>query len=219
MTETLPRLDQRLKAVASQIRCRVHADIGSDHAHLIRAMLAAGRIEYGIAIENKRQPFLNSQTTLAGCEAEVRFADGLDGLQSGEADGLSICGMGGRSVVGILSAHPDRVPPLVVIQPNRDVDRVRQWGIESGYHLVDETIAVGHWPYEILRFERADIDRDPAYDGLDREAALMFGPHMIRRWRTDFVERLKAELAYLEALDQLTDVAAKRRDVIERLLA
>src|SRR6056297_785499 len=97
----LPRLDERLKIVASLIRCRVHADIGSDHGHLLKALLKSGRIEFGIAIENKTQPFLNSRKTLADCRADVRLADGLAGLQKGEADCLSLCGMGGRSMVRI----------------------------------------------------------------------------------------------------------------------
>ena len=89
----MPRLDARLKSVAQQVCCRVHADIGSDHGHLLKALLAAGRIQRGIAIENKRQPFLNSQTTLQGVNADVRFADGIEGLKAGEADSLSICGI------------------------------------------------------------------------------------------------------------------------------
>lgn len=214
----MPRLDDRLKAVAKQIRCRVHADIGSDHGHLLKALLKAGRIERGIAIENKRQPFENSKATLNGLNAEVRFANGLDGLRSNEADCLSICGMGGESMVRILKASPERVPSLLVLQPNRRPDLVRRWGLQSGFHLVDEQIAIGHWAYLVLRFKRADASNDPAYDGVDREAALLFGPHVLKRREPEFAARLREEERYLTNLDRLGADAAKRLGLIKRLL-
>ncbi len=73
----MPRLDERLKTVARQIRWPIHADIGSDHGHLLKALLSAGRIDCGIAIENKRQPFENSRRTLADLASEVRLAEGF----------------------------------------------------------------------------------------------------------------------------------------------
>ena len=215
----MPRLDDRLKAVAKQIRCRVHADIGSDHAHLLKALLKAGRIERGIAIENKQQPFENSKSTLAGLQADVRFVDGLAGLRTGEADSLSCCGMGGESMVRILDAFPARVAPVVILQPNRRPELTRQWGLRSGFHLVDEQVAFGHWAYSILRFERADASSDPAYEGVDWDAALLFGPHMIKRWQPDFVARLREEKRYLTDLDRRNRDATKRLAAIERLLS
>ena len=215
----MPRLDDRLKAVAKQIRCRVHADIGSDHAHLLKALLKAGRIERGIAIENKQQPFENSKSTLAGLNADVRFADGLAGLRTGEADSLSCCGIGGESMVRILDVFPHRVPPVVILQPNRRSELTRQWGLRSGFHLLDEQVAFGHWAYSILRFERSHATGDPAYEGLDREADLLFGPHIIRRWQPDFVARLREEWQYLSGLDRLNRDAMKRLEAIKRLLS
>ncbi|TWU47882.1 tRNA (adenine(22)-N(1))-methyltransferase [Rubripirellula reticaptiva] len=218
----MPRLDDRLKAVASQIRCRVHADIGSDHAHLLKALLASGRIERGIAIENKPQPFRNSKATLAGYDADVRFADGFAGLAAGEADSVSICGMGGELMTSILDAHPDRVPEVVLLQPNRRPELLRRWGLRCRFDLVDEQVAIGHWAYPILRFSRRSSDtvgsRDVAYDGLDFEAAILFGPHLIRRWQSDFVDRLKDEATYLRKLDRLGEEPEQRLAAIERLM-
>ncbi len=219
----MPHLDQRLKVVARQVRCGTHADIGSDHGHLLKALLASGRIERGIAIENKTQPYANSQATLAGFNAEVRLADGLAGLASGEADCLSICGMGGESIVRILDAYPDRVPDTAIFQPNRKPELVRAWALRSQYNLVDETIAHGHWRYVILRFERPgnrqQTHEDPAYDGLDRDAALLFGPHQLRHRTSEFLIALREEHAYLTSLNRLGEEAANRLAVITRILA
>ncbi|TWU43151.1 tRNA (adenine(22)-N(1))-methyltransferase [Novipirellula aureliae] len=220
----MPRLDDRLKTVARQIvhqanQRNTHVDIGSDHGHLLKALLAAGRIDYGIAIENKRVPFQNSTKTLRGMKADVRFADGLSGLQVDEADSLSICGMGGESMVKILAFHPDRVPKLVILQPNRRADLVRRWAMQNGYALIDEQIAVGHWRYVILRFEKNDSARDACYESVDFEAALLFGPHLIERWQTEFVVGLQEEYSYLKQLKPIAGNAKKRLDAIERILS
>jgi len=220
----MPRLDPRLQTVARHIRCRTHVDIGSDHGHLLKALLASGRIERGIAVENKTQPHANSSETLAGYRAEVRFSDGLDGVAVGEAECLSICGMGGRSMTRILQTHPDRVPPTVILQPNCKPEFVRRWGLQAGYLLTDETFARGHWRYVVLRFQRSeaifvtDGFCDPAYAGIDREAAILFGPRLIRDGSDELVDLLHEELGYLRSLDRLGNDRAGRLATIERLL-
>lgn len=215
----MPRLDERLKTVARQIRWPVHADIGSDHGHLLKALLTAGRIDRGIAIENKRQPFANSQITLADSNSEVRFADGLAGLSQGEADGLSICGMGAGSMVRVLNAFPERVANNVVVQPNRNPELLRQWGIEAGFHLIDEQSARGHWEYVIMRFEQNHQTNDPAYQGLDRDAALLFGPHFCKRNEPGWRMQLAEEKRYIETLGRLGKAMQQRLDAIECVLS
>jgi tRNA (adenine22-N1)-methyltransferase len=215
----VPRLDHRLKAVARQIRSTTHADIGSDHGHLLKALLKAGRIERGIAVENKQLPLQNSRATLTGLNAEVRFGDGLEPLRRCEVDSLSICGMGGESMVRILNAFPPRVPPIVVLQPNKRADLVRRWGLQHGFHLADERVADGHWPYQVLAFARSDTLEDPAYAGVEYEAALLFGPLIIKRGQPDFTGRLLEEQRYLRNLNRLGERSRHRLAVIDRLLA
>lgn len=219
----MPRLDERLKTVARHIRSPVHADIGSDHGHLLKALLASGRIEKGIAIENKETPLKNSQATLARLNAEVRFADGVEGLTEGEAESLSICGMGGESIVDILSAHPRRVPPNVICQPNRRTELVRQWAYDSGYHLVSEQIVSGKRYFDVLCFRFADDVPDPVYERLaqdrdDLECAILFGPHHLRRCDADFLSRMKSDALYLARLPKLSSRSAVRLDAIHRVL-
>ena len=214
----MPKLDDRLKAVAGQIRSRVHADVGSDHGHLLMALLSAGRIERGIAIENKPEPYQNSRATLSGLNADVRLADGLGGLQPGEADSLSLCGMGGELIAQILDTFPDRVPTCVILQPNRRPEAVRQWGLRTGFHIVNEQIVPGRRQYVVIRFLRGEADVDPAYDGIDREAAELFGPLVVRRWEPDFVNALHDEQRYLRSLARLTSESENRLNVMTRLL-
>lgn len=213
----MPKLDQRLEMVARQIRSKTHADIGSDHGYLLKSLLVAGRIERGIAIEKKLQPYANSKATLQGCAAEVRLGDGLEPLAAGEADSLSICGMGGRLIHRILTEYPARVPSFLAVQPNRNVDLLRTWGLENGFGLKDEFI-VDQRGHEVLVFTRLSDSVDPAYDGLDRQAALLFGPWHIRRRGDAFERRLRTEYAHLSGHEMLTTASQLRLDAIDRLL-
>ncbi|MCH1438149.1 MAG: class I SAM-dependent methyltransferase [Rubripirellula sp.] len=204
--------------VAQQIRATTHADIGSDHANLLVALLRSGRVERGIAIENKQQPLFHSEHALLGLNAEARFADGLEGLLEGEADSLSICGMGAESIVSILERNPERIPDFVVLQPNRRPDLIRRWGFASGFHLVDEQVAFGHWPYVILSYRKSGPEADPAFQQLDHQADLLFGPWLLQRREPAFVELLREEQSYWQQFKQISEISLARRDAIERVL-
>lgn len=241
------RLDDRLIAVEQRIRANVHVDVGSDHGKLLLSLLKKQQINRGIAIENNERPFQNSTETLrvffpprpadgvAPGIAEVRLGDGLAVLELGEADSLSICGLGGRAIVRILSKHPDRVPQQLVVQPNNRPEDVRKWALANGFRLLDEVIVGGERDFIVLAFERhheidSDGDRnsktptetsavtqDPAYQGVDFEAAILFGPLIIKRNEPTLLEQLNEELDYWHQFSELAPPAAKRLQVVESL--
>lgn len=211
-------MDDRLKVVASLIASEKHADIGSDHGLLLRYLLRSGRVREAIAIENKNQPFENSQKTLRGMNAEVRFADGMEGLRQGEVQSLSVCGMGGQSIVRILEQVPERLPDRLVIQPNRRENLVREWGLRSGFHVVEERVSCGHWLYQIIVFERNADSTDPAYAGCDLVAGRLFGPLLLAERHPALVKRLEEEETYLAGLPELCGETQWRLDAIRRAL-
>ena len=217
----MPKLDYRLIAVTQQIRSETHVDIGSDHGGLLVSMLRSGRINYGIAIENNRQPFANSVSALANLPAEVRFGDGLHAIKSGEADSLSICGMGADRMLRILTAFPDRVPDHAVLQPNQKPELIRRWALDNRFHLVDEQVVRGHWPYAILSFRRPEDHRmsDPAYKDVNQQAALLFGPHVLKRDDQQFDAQLLEEETYWSQFDRLEHERTQRLKLIRELLA
>ena len=216
----MPKLDDRLIAVIRQIRSQTHIDIGSDHGGLLVSMIRSGRVGYGIAIENKRRPFENSSQALAGLSAEVRFGDGLKVTRLGEANSLSICGMGADNMLRILTAYPDRVPDHAVLQPNQKPEHIRRWAFNNGFHLVDEQITRGRRPYTILAFRRADDSRtrDPAYENVNQQAALLFGPHVLKRDNQQFNAQLLEEESYWSQFDRLEPGRSERLELIRELL-
>jgi tRNA (adenine22-N1)-methyltransferase len=213
--------DQRLQAAIKMIRSEVHADIGSDHGLMLFSMLKSGRIERGIAIENKRQPFENSVATLAGLNAEVRLGDGLAALQTGEADSLSICGMGGPKMRQLLQRFPDRLPKQVVVQPNERPELLREWGLNQGFYLVDEQLVVRrNCRFTILNFHQANgNDPDPAYADIDRTVGLEFGPWFLKRRESQFVEMLMEEEAYWNRFERLEPERQQRVELIRMALS
>ena len=215
----MPKLDARLIAVTQQIRSATHVDIGSDHGGLLVSMLHSGRIHYGIAIENKQQPYQNSIQALANLNAKVRFGDGLEPLAQGEAESLSICGMGAENMLKILEAFPQRIPPKIVLQPNSHPEIMRDWALRRGFHLRVEQLTKGQRHFSILSFERAPaIANDPAYDNLDRQAALLFGPLNLKRNDPALLKRLHEEESYWRRFDQLEPQGIQRLTLIRNIL-
>jgi len=213
-------LDARLAAVAKRIFCTTHADIGSDHASLLVSLLRTGRIGYAIAVENKQLPFENSVRALKGLAAEVRFGDGLDVINTQEADSLSICGMGAESIRGILLAYPKRVPERVVIEVSEKAEVIRRWGYEHGFHLASEEKTFGRRSFTILCFQRPvdSQQRDPAYENVDLDSALAFGPFVLCRKDRQFDLQLQHEEAWWRKFDRLSPEASHRLGLVRKVM-
>ena len=190
-------LSPRLRAVAGQIHGRVHADVGTDHGLLPIDLIETGRVERVIAVEKHKGPLERARRALRGYPAEVRHGDGVGPLAPGEVDSLSISGMGALNMVHILSAHPDRLPARLVLQSMDEAQPIRRWALQHGFHLIEE-----QWvnPHCVLVLGMAS-GNDPAYEGLPRAAALVFGPHLLRRPGPDLESRLAG---YRDWLQQLT---------------
>ncbi len=199
-------LEPRLMAVAQEIRAPTHADIGADHALLPRYLLLSGRVERVIVVEKNPQPWENSRRALAGLNAEVRLGDGLSVLQAGEADSLSLCGMGAKRMVRILSAHPARLPPRLVLQPNDSPEPLRRWAISAGFALQNEQMVEGFWRYSILTLQRGTCT---AYAGLPLEPALRYGPLLLKARHPLLKAHLQERQRYLQKLAPVEKVRAE----------
>ena len=215
------KLDTRLLTVARQIRSKTHADIGSDHGGLLVWLLGNGRVDFGIAIDDKQVPFENSIRALKDLPCDVRLGDGLNALRKDEADSLSICGIGAEKICDILSAHPDRIPPRVVLQVFHKPEIIRRWAMEYGFHLQNEQTTGGQRAYTILTFERAanPAQPDPAYEGVDLESALLFGPFALKREDHQFDLKLQNEEAWWRSYHRLSSKPAQRLKLLRSVMA
>lgn len=197
---TVPKLEARLQAVAEQIRCHCHADIGSDHALLPLHLLLQGRVGRVIAVEKNPGPYERTRQALKGYKAEARLGDGFEPLEPGEVQSASVCGMGGTRILKMLQrAQPDKIPELLLLQPSRDFHLVRGWAREHGYHLIREQMVKGHYDYVILSLRR-DGGEDPAYEGVPVELGLHFGPRLLKDKHPLLLKELSRRRSYFERL-------------------
>ncbi|REK77392.1 tRNA (adenine(22)-N(1))-methyltransferase [Paenibacillus paeoniae] len=233
------KLSRRLQRIADYITAgnRV-ADIGSDHALLPIYLLQSGRCPAAIAGELNEGPYKAARKGAADAgllqKLEVRRGDGLSVLQGGEADSVTIAGMGGSLMSMILEAG-DKAGKLegvteLVLQPNVGEDDVRLWLLGKGWQLLDESILEEDGKiYEVLHAKRsADAAKinEQLYDGsflpLEWDKGelkgllVRMGPHLLRKPTSVLLDKWKLEIEKLERIckqlsgSELPESALKR---------
>ncbi|WP_037289943.1 tRNA (adenine(22)-N(1))-methyltransferase [Saccharibacillus sacchari] len=212
------KLSQRLNTICKLIPPGSRlADIGSDHALLPTYAVQEGRAVSAIAGEVNRGPYdaAAKQVAEAGLQDKisVRLGDGLAAIQPGEADVITVAGMGGALIVRILTEGKAKLEGVsrLILQPNVGEDLVRRWLLEEGWLLRGETILEEDGKiYEILtgdRSESAEKENAELYADttvgepsvtLDREQLLDFGPFLVRAASPVFHKKWIGEIAKLE---------------------
>ncbi|WP_172194120.1 tRNA (adenine(22)-N(1))-methyltransferase [Saccharibacillus qingshengii] len=194
------KLSERLNTICQSIPPGSRlADIGSDHALLPTCAVLEGRVVSAIAGEVNRGPYeaASKQVSEAGLHGkiEVRLGDGLAAIEAGEADVVTIAGMGGALIVRILTEGRAKLAGVqrLILQPNVGEDLVRRWLLEEGWLLTGETILEEDGKiYEVLTGDRspsAETENARLYADttvgeppvrLDREQLIDFGPYLVR---------------------------------------
>lgn len=159
----------------------VLADIGTDHGYLPVWLLRQGRISRAIAGDIAAGPCQAARNTVAlyGLQdkVEVRQGSGLEVLQPEEADCIVIAGMGGSTIISILSAAPEtaRSAGLLVLQPMAGAAGLRRWLTENDWQITDEELTDDppHF-YEI-------ICARPGRDKIYSAAEYAVGPALLRK--------------------------------------
>lgn len=167
-------LPPRLAAVAEQVPPGARfADVGTDHGHLPRALLDAGRVPRAIAMDISPRPLDVARTHLAPWpEAELRLGSGLIPLKAGEADAVAICGMGSVTMVDILTARDPASLGIsrLILQPQGDLPPIRQHIEDIGHHIADEHLVADHGRLYLV------IVAEPGARAPLSEADLILGP-------------------------------------------
>lgn len=212
------KLSERLNTICSLIPQGSRlADIGSDHALLPTYAVLEGRAVAAIAGEVNRGPYdaASKQVAEAGLQSkiEVRLGDGLAAIRAGEADVVTIAGMGGALIVRILTEGRDKLVGVqrLILQPNVGEDLVRRWLLQEGWLLTAEIILEEDGKiYEVLTGDRspsAEQENSRLYTDttvgeppvqIDREQLLEFGPFLVREASPVFHKKWLGEIAKLE---------------------
>ena len=143
LLERKPRLQAIAGLVPRGSRCL--ADIGTDHGYIPAALLRIKKIDQAIAVDISEGPLARARRTAEryGLEERVdfRLGDGLSVLAPGDADVIVIAGMGGDTIVDILSAAPwSLYGPLLLLQPMSRAELLRKWLWKRGARLCSEQL-------------------------------------------------------------------------------
>lgn len=152
-------LQPRLRLLAEMVppSCRHLADIGTDHGYLPVWLLQRGRIESAIAADIGEDPLAHARRTAAeyGVEGiDFRLCDGLAGIESEDVDTVVIAGMGGETIIGILSAAPwtKDGEHTLLLQPMTKGADLRHWLSVNGYRFTEERLVRDkNYLYPVLR--------------------------------------------------------------------
>lgn len=151
-------LDKRLSMVASMVRrgSRV-ADIGTDHAYLPVYLVQNGVCPSGIAADIGEGPLEAARHTVteAGLTDKIalRLGDGLSPVSPDEADDIVIAGMGGETIVEILSAADwvKNARLRLICQPMTRAEELRRWLLTNGFSVAEERLVKdGHRLYPVM---------------------------------------------------------------------
>ena len=129
------------------------ADVGTDHGYVPVYLIQRGLLNTAIASDIGAEPLQHAVNTAAEYDVEgidFRLCPGLDGIASEECDTILIAGMGGETIIHILSAAEwtkEQGRYTLLLQPMTKAGVLRHWLAESGYRFVEERLV---WDKDFL---------------------------------------------------------------------
>lgn len=139
------RLSPRLLAVAELVYNGARViDVGTDHALVPVWLVQTGRASHVWASDLRQGP-LDSALRLVtetgtGSRIDLRLTNGLHGFGPEDADTVIIAGMGGETMVAILSEAAWVRNVRLILEPQSKQATLRRWLAENGYTAETERL-------------------------------------------------------------------------------
>ena len=217
------QLQPRLRLLADMVPAGAHlADIGTDHGYLPVWLMQQGRIASAIAADIGPEPLAHARRTAAeyGAALDLRLCDGLRGIAPHEADTLVMAGMGGETIIQILtdSPWPRTSGCTLLLQPQSRGETLRAFLADHGYAIRREALVEdrGHI-YPVLEAGAGEMTLSPG--------RLLCGPRIASdplgdRYLIEKIIQLQAAAAGLGRSARPEDAAKADavRDVLTELL-
>lgn len=139
-------LSKRLQQVAQTVKNgELIADIGTDHAYipiyLIKNKIAKKAIAADISKGSCKKASLNINLRGLSDLIDVRCGNGLEVIKENEEPNvIVIAGMGGLMTISVLESNKRAVQcaDQLVLQPQRDIDKVRKYIHSIGFKIESE---------------------------------------------------------------------------------
>lgn len=141
----LPRLDERLTAIASEVPpCKLAADIGADHGKLACWLLASERADRMVVSDISKQSRDKARDLLIQYDvldrAEIRGENGLYAIKDQKTDVVIIAGMGGGLISEILDQPVDLHGARLILSAQTELPLVRDALTKRRYSIIKELL-------------------------------------------------------------------------------
>ena len=175
-------LSYRLQQIADLItQGNIVADIGTDHAYIPIKMVLEHKIPKAIAMDIGKGPLAIAKEHVKryGLQDAItcRLSDGMQKLDTEEADTIVIAGMGGDLITRI--CEHDKMRFLgnkeFILQPQSEYYKVRKQMHSMGYAIVEERFFMDEGKYDVC------IKAHPGKEKYDSMCEYVFGRYLLRQ--------------------------------------
>lgn len=211
-------LSKRLKGVADLVTPGVRvADVGTDHGYIPIYLVETGKNPAAIAMDINKGPLKKAEENIAlhGLENYIvtRLSDGVHKLKVGEADSIIIAGMGGGLVIKIMQAAGAIENDVAewILQPQSEIWKVRQYLVESGYHIVQEDMVLDEGKFYPMMKVKKGQSEQYNFTELCYGKLLLQQAHPVLKQFLEKELQIKKEI--LEKLDAVSSESSTGRKV------
>lgn len=164
------KISNRIKVICDAVTPgETIADIGTDHAY-VPLILYQNHISPDVimcdisedSLSKARKSFSDAEIDMP--DSSFRVGDGINVIQKGEVDTLIIAGLGGVTIVDILSNDVDKLQSFkkLILQPRNNSGPLRSFLYRSGFDITDDKLVKeGKFSCEVIVAVRnTDISTD-----------------------------------------------------------
>ncbi len=210
----MSELSPRLETIYNMTPRSVVADVGSDHAKLVIALVKGGIAPKGYAIENKKGPYTRMVTAIRSNELLDKItpllSDGITELPH-DVSTVILAGLGGQTIIDILEAGKNKLGHVstIIVDAHTNIKEVREYICENGFIISDERmVKEDDIYYEIVKFARADR---AIYSEEDYE----YGPILRQEKGMLFIEKYEKKIEQMMNLMEYNDLPPARVDLLK----
>lgn len=190
-------LSKRLLEIANLVdKNKVVFDVGSDHGLLPCFLLKEGICPKAYAGDNKEGPLSRANENILKYNLEGKvipvLSDGIEKIEN-DVDIVIIAGMGFYTVKHILEGKDLSAYDKIIVQVNKDVDKLREFISNNNYTILDERIVYDGFYYEIVVFNTKKHEK---YNDLE----IKYGPVLLQNMDTIFIDYLNARKRKMKAI-------------------